>query len=67
MKEKMIAMLVGMLVKRLDAETFKVFADKTIDFVEDYVKDSPTAYDDAVMLPLCKTIRTAFNIPDDDE
>ena len=66
MKEKMIGMLIGMLVKRLDAEAFKVLADKILDYAEDYVKNSPTKYDDAVVLPLCATIRAAFQIEDND-
>ena len=67
MKEKLIAMLIGMAVKRMDGDSFKKFADMALDFVEDYVAKSATPYDDAVMLPLCKTIRTAFDIPDDGE
>lgn len=66
MKEKMIAMLIGMAVKRMDSDTFKKFADMALDFVEDYVAKTKTPYDDAVMLPLCATIRVAFGVEDDD-
>ena len=66
MKAKMLGILIGMMVKRMDAEAFKVLADRVLDFVEDYVAKTKTPYDDAVMLPLCLTIRAAFNIPDND-
>lgn len=66
MKEKLMVMLVGMIVKRMDAETFKKFADMALDFVEDYVATSATKYDDMVVLPLCQTIRAAFDIEDND-
>ncbi len=66
MQAKLMSMLISMAVKRMDAETFKKFADMALDFVEDYVKKSPTKYDDAVVLPLCVTIRAAFDIPDND-
>lgn len=66
MKEKLLGMLIAMAVKRMDADTFKQFADMALDFVEDYVEKTPTSYDDAVVIPLCKTIRTAFDIPDND-
>ena len=67
MKAKMISMLIGMMVKRMDGDSFKKFADMALDFAEDYVEKTKTPYDDAVILPLCATIRSAFNIPDDDE
>ena len=66
MKEKMIAMLIGMMVKRMDGESFKRFADMALDFVEDYVSKTATPYDDAVLLPLCATIRVAFGVEDND-
>jgi len=67
MKEKMIAMLIGMMVKRMDTDTFKMFADKLLDMAEDFVAQSPSKYDDAIVLPLCLTIRAAFSIEDNDE
>jgi len=59
-------MLVGMIVKRFDEDVFKKFADVALDFIEDYVRGSETKYDDLVLLPLCKTIRAAFDIQDND-
>jgi len=67
MKEKLISMLIGMAVKRMDSDTFKRFADMALDFVEDYVSKTQTPYDDAVLLPLCATIRVAFGVEDNDE
>ena len=67
MKERLMMILIGIAVKRLDAAAFKKFADMGLDFIEDYVANTPNKYDDLVVLPLCKTIRAAFDIPDDDE
>ena len=36
------------------------------DFIEDQVEGSASTVDDAIVLPICETIRAAFNIPDDD-
>ena len=66
MKEKMLTMLVSAMVSRMDAKTFKTFADMALDFVEDYVGKTVTPYDDMVLLPLCKTIRVAFGVEDND-
>lgn len=54
-----------MVIARLSSQTMKDLADKGLDTLEDYVAKSPNKIDDAV-IPLCKTIRIAFDVPDDD-
>jgi len=65
MKTKLISMLINMVIARLSSQTMKDLADKGLDTLEDYVAKSPNKIDDAV-IPLCKTIRIAFDVPDDD-
>ena len=58
--------LLPILFSLLTPERLKLLADKILDLVEDWAKDSATEVDDAIFLPLCATIRTAFDIPDND-
>jgi hypothetical protein len=51
----------------LNPELLKVFADKVLDFAEDYVLGSKSELDDKIVLPICSMIRITFGIPDDDE
>ena len=67
MKEKMLLWLVGMIFERLDGEDLKVWADKGLDLIEDKVAASATKYDDKIVLPMCRLMREAFSIPDNDE
>ena len=40
--------------------------DLVRDFAEEKVLGSKSKIDDALVLPICKMVRTAFDIPDDD-
>lgn len=61
-----IQMLVSTLISMLTPELLKKFADMVLDFAETAVLGSASKVDDAIVLPLCATIRAAFDIPDDD-
>jgi hypothetical protein len=67
MKSQLIGTLVNLFVQLLSPDLLKQFADMVLDFVENYVAGSKSTIDDAIVMPLCANIRTAFNIPDDDE
>lgn len=67
MKEKMLLWLVGMIWEKLDSEDLRTWADKGLDLIEDKVAQTPTEYDDKIVLPMCKLMRDAFNIEDNDE
>jgi len=43
---------------------FKVAADKILDVAEEAAKDSSTPIDDALVLPICATIRAKYNVPE---
>jgi hypothetical protein len=66
MKEYLIKQLVSMLLTMLSPDTMKKAVDGVLDIVEDAVAKSETTVDDAIVLPLCQTVRSAFNIPDND-
>ena len=66
MKEQLIKMLLGIILERLSKDQLKKWADVGLDMVEDAVKESPNKYDDITVLPVCKAIRAAFDIEDND-
>ena len=66
MKNILIQQLMQVLMLVLSPEVFKKLIDTVLDIVEAAVEDSETAVDNMLVLPLCNTIRTAFNVPDDD-
>jgi len=66
MKSKMIGVLISMLMKTLTPELLKSFADMALDFVEEKVKGTKSPVDDAIVLPICSMIRSAFDVPDKD-
>lgn len=66
MKAQLIQMVIGMVLKQLSGADLKKFADMALDFIEDKVEESPTQYDDALILPTCKMIRDSFGIEDND-
>ena len=67
MKKWMIAKLIQVLLSMLTPELLKIFADKVLDFAEDYVLGTKSTLDDRIVLPLCNMIRGTFDIPDNDE
>ena len=67
MKAKIIASLVSMIMGMMSPELLKTFADKILDFIEDYVIGSKSEIDDRIVLPICDMIRKTFDIPDNDE
>lgn len=66
MKAQLLTMLIQALMAVLTPELIKGLMDKVLDFIEEKVIGSASTVDDALVLPLCDTIRAAFNIPDED-
>ncbi|KKM25508.1 hypothetical protein LCGC14_1594320 [marine sediment metagenome] len=66
MKAMILRHLVGVIMGMLTPELLKSFADMVLDFVEDYVEGTKSKIDDRLVLPLCASIRAAFDIPDND-
>lgn len=64
--EKILGTLIPVLLSMLSPEELKAIADKGLDFLEDFATNSETSLDDKVILPICKMIRTTFDIPDND-
>jgi len=66
MKAVLIEKLVNLLIKALPATIIKSGIDAMLDKIEDAVAGTETKFDDATVLPLCKFIREALDIPDND-
>ena len=65
-KSKLITMLIGLILDMITPDRLKDFADMVLDFAEDSAKNSKNKFDDATILQMCKLIRVAFDIPDND-
>lgn len=69
-KKKLIeAMLIPALMMILEQiftkENYQHYGDRLFDLIEEFVKDTKTAIDDKVVLPVVKDLREFMNIPDD--
>lgn len=67
MKEKLLTLLIQGLFAILTPENLKVFMDAGLDAIENLVEGSENKIDDRIVLPICKLIRSTFDIPDNDE
>jgi len=65
-KATLIQQAVGGLLGALPEEFFVRAADRLLDVVEDYLDQTDTPLDDAVIEPLIGIIRVSFGIPDND-
>ena len=59
--------LIPLILSALSPEDFKTAIDKALDWIEERAASSETKLDDAVVFPLTGMIRTALDIPDNDE
>jgi hypothetical protein len=66
MKDQLISLLMSMLFAVLTPENLKKFIDAGLDAIEDIVADSSNTMDDKIVLPICKLVRNAFDVPDND-
>jgi len=66
MKIELIVSLLAQLLKLLKPEHVTSIIDTVLDKIENKVTASEPKWDDALILPLCKLIRDALNIKDND-
>lgn len=66
MKEKIILMIAGMLVERLDPALLRKWADFGLDMLEDQIAKTESTLDDKLALPVIGAFREAFAIEDND-
>jgi hypothetical protein len=66
MKELLLTQLVTILVQMLTPQTLRRLADSLLDIAEAAVESSENKYDDIIVLSVCRAIRTAFDIIDED-
>lgn len=70
MKEKLLMALVLTLIKNLikvavDGDVQRRFVDAILDAAQAFVEKTENKYDDEMVIPLIKSIRENFNIPED--
>lgn len=66
MKTKIIMWAVTMFIERLNSDDLKKWIDMGLDMIEDKVEASESKTDDMIVLPLCKIVREALSVPDND-
>ena len=64
--QSVVSALLSALFMLLTPEVIKKFVDAGLDIIEDAVANSSNKIDDVVVIPLCKKLREALSIPDDD-
>jgi hypothetical protein len=67
MKEKLLIQLINLVIGMINPELLRRLADTFLDFIEDEVVESENKIDDMIVLPLCKVVRDAFDIEDNDD
>lgn len=67
MKKYLIINGVKVLLTMLTPTALVNIADGIIDMIEDAIKESETEIDNEILEPIIQSIRTTFNIPDNDE
>jgi len=66
-KETALKMLVALIIKYMTEDRIKKWVDSGLDDVEDAIAKSKSKIDDILIGPVIKTVRAAFDIPDNDE
>lgn len=63
---QLVKALVAAMAAMFTTEQVKAVLDNAFDAVEEKVKDSKTHWDDVIVLPMIKALRTALDVPDND-
>ena len=64
MKQLIISQLIKVLMSTFTKELLEEFAKNTILFIEQYVKGTASKIDDAIVLPICESLKRTLNIKD---
>jgi len=64
---RILSHLITIILSSIDKETAKRACDSFLDIIEETAAKSSTKIDDAVVLPLCRTARKVFDIPEFDD
>lgn len=54
---------IALLVRLVSPELIRKAVDAGLAVVEEFAKTSTNRFDDAILLPICATIRTALDVP----
>lgn len=59
----MLTSLVNAIMALADPVMLREFLNTLLLFVEEHVRGTASKIDDAMILPICSAVRTAFNVP----
>ena len=65
MKQIIISQLIKVLMSTFTKELLEEFAKNTILFIEQYVKGTASKIDDAIVLPICESLKRTLGIDRD--
>ena len=65
MKQIIISQLIKVLMSTFTKELLEEFAKNTILFIEQYVKGTASKIDDAIVLPICESLKRTLGIDGD--
>jgi len=60
----LVKFVMGFVADMLTKQNVQFYGDKVFDLIEDFVKDSNTTVDDAIVLPIVAKFRVLLDIPD---
>ena len=61
---QLIILLINTVISLLNPSLMRKFADKLLDFIEEFVEGTKSTVDDEIVLPLVAAIRKTFGIDD---
>lgn len=67
MKTYIINMLLRLLSEIITEDMVKSLFAVLLNALEQFVKDTDNEYDEKVIVPLLRVVRSAFDLPDDEE
>jgi hypothetical protein len=65
-KEIILTKGLNIILDLIDEKTVSKSFDVMLDHIEKQVKNTTNQYDDVIVIPIIKVIRTAINIPQDE-
>lgn len=67
LKKILFPLVQELLLSVVTPDLMRELLDQMLDTIENAIEATPSRVDDKIALPLIATIRTAFNVPDDDD
>jgi len=66
MQAKILSYVIGMILSQLSPDLFRNLLDSILDMIEAKVEETPSKSDDRLVLPLCRMVREAFGVAEEE-